>query len=94
MRQGDGLTAETVGALITAVVVVPLVAVSVVVVARVCRRHHRHKHQQQLQLVQQLHGSHQRGTTTATQYHDTGARGGSDTQRPRMYCSSSFVFSP
>jgi len=82
MRQGDGLTPEIVAGLMAAVLVLPLVAVSIVVVARVFRRRHRRKQQ----LLQQLRLQTHRQSAAALQSHETAARltsGASAVERPR-----------
>ena len=58
MRRSGAPSAETVAALVTAVVGVSLASVSSVVVVRVCRRRRRHKRQQQQQ--QQRAGAERR----------------------------------
>jgi len=84
MRQGDGVSAETVAALITAVVVVPLAVIAFVLVSRICRRRQRQKQQQQQLRLQQTQMQHQ----SAAPPHDTAARfvtGSSAAQRPREW---------
>ena len=85
MRQGGVLSAESVAALITAVVVVPLAVISLVVVARVCRRRHKQQQQQQQQQLQQ---PRTRPPPSAPQYPVTSMRittGGDILQRPRAF---------